>query len=93
MKIVLEFVGGACHAVSGSNEHFEVTTMAKIHTGRDSIRIARRCRRCTGWLHAPGSVALRLGPTCRGHVLAERRARAAAMQLTMFDLPTAREVA
>jgi hypothetical protein len=49
--------------------------MATTYKARDNVRLARRCKRCGNWIHAPASVQVMLGPRCRGHERAERDQR------------------
>jgi hypothetical protein len=60
--------------------------MAKIHATRDSVRLARRCKRCGGWLVSPGSVNIMLGPVCRQRERAERDERRRSEQWALFSL-------
>jgi len=63
--------------------------MAKIHSARDTVRLAKRCQRCHGWLVSPASVNVLLGPVCLERTRAERRAALANTQFVLFDLDRA----
>ncbi|MBF6301201.1 hypothetical protein IU459_27185 [Nocardia amamiensis] len=50
------------------------------------MRLAVQCRRCRGWVHAPSSVAARIGPVCQMHERAAARRVAALAEPGLFDI-------
>jgi len=50
------------------------------------VRLAVQCRRCRGWMTAPGSVAARIGPVCERHERAAARRAARLAEPGLFDV-------